>query len=108
MDHGLGVGPGPGRDQAGPQQQRAGQLQRVVEPLALGPVVLRARLLAQRLKHRADRGGALAGQVTADHPGAAERGTQLHEPVARVGLVRVGLLPPPCLDRAGGDGGQVV
>jgi hypothetical protein len=34
---------------AGAGQEPTGQLQRVVEPLPLGPVALRAGLLAQRL-----------------------------------------------------------
>jgi hypothetical protein len=42
-----------------PAAEAAGEPQCVVEPLPLGAVVLRARFLAQGLKHRTDRGGAL-------------------------------------------------
>jgi hypothetical protein len=52
---------------AGAEQQSAGHLQRVVEPPPLGPVVLRGPLLAQRLQDRADGGGALRGEIAADH-----------------------------------------
>ena len=44
-------------------QRRAGQLQRVVEPLALGAIVFRVGLIAERLQHRAHRGRALGGQI---------------------------------------------
>ena len=79
-DH-LGIGPGPVRDQPGPDQQLAGMLQCVVEPLLPGPAVLGAVLLAERLKDRGDRGGALGGQVAPDHSRPAERGAHLHVPV---------------------------
>jgi hypothetical protein len=79
-----------------------------VEPLGLGAVVLRSRLLAQGFQHGADRGGALGGEVAADHPGVAEGGAELEVAVIRVGLIGVGLPRAPGLDRAGGDGGQVI
>jgi hypothetical protein len=60
----------PGREPrirlAGPARaglRRAGQLQRVVEPLALGAIVFRVGLLAERLQHRAHRGRARGGQI---------------------------------------------
>jgi hypothetical protein len=88
-------------------QRLAGQLQRVVEPLPLGAVVLRVGLLAQGLKGGANGGGALGGQVAADNAGV-ERGSEAQGAVVWVGVVGVGLLRPPGLDRAGGDGGQVI
>ena len=108
VDHRLGIGASPGGDQPGSQQQGAGQLQRVVEPLGLGAVVFLAGLLAEGFQDGADDGGALGGEVAADAPRAAERGPKSHGAVVRVGVVGVGLLCPPRLDRAHGDGGEVV
>ena len=60
-----------------PEQQLAGQLQGVVEPLALGAVVFRSGLLAEGLQDGADDRGALGSQVAADDAGAAERSADL-------------------------------
>jgi hypothetical protein len=43
-----------------------------VESLLLGPVVLGSGLLAQSFEDRADRGGALGGQVAPDDGGAED------------------------------------
>jgi hypothetical protein len=52
-----------------------------VEALLLGAVVFRAGLLPERLQDGRHGGGALRGQVAADHARAAERGTDLEIPV---------------------------
>ena len=93
VDDRLGAGPGPAGQQPGPQQQRTRFLQRVVEPLRLGPVVIRARLLPQRFQHRPHIGGALRGQVTAQHRGPAEGDPELQAAVGEAvpGGVGVGL-----------------
>jgi hypothetical protein len=108
-DH-LGVGAGPVRDQARTQEELAGELKGVMKALALGTVVFRARLLAQGLQDRADGGGALRGQVPADHRRAAERRPDLEVAVieAIVRVVRVRLLLAPFLDGAGRDRRQVI
>ena len=69
----------PGRGQPA---HRLGQ--RVVVPLALGPVILFARRGTQRVQHRGHRGGALGGQVAVQDPGPAEGGGQLHLAVGEV------------------------
>ena len=90
---GRGAGPGsmcsriwvgcPARSGRHPDgdQPPARLLQRVVLALALGPQILRARPLAQRVQHRLQRRGALRGQVPVQLPGAAEGGVQPHPPV---------------------------
>ena len=106
----LRVGARPVRDQLGPQQQRAGQLERIVEALLLGAVVLRALPSSQGLQDSADRGGALRREVAADHRGAAERDAKPEAAVfeAVVRVVRVGLLLAPPLDRVARDHREVV
>ena len=81
--------PGPVRHHLRADQQLTALLQRVVEPLPLGPGVLCAGLLAQRLQHRLHRGGAFRGQVAADHARAAERGPDLHVPVVEPVIIGV-------------------
>ncbi len=67
------------------------------------------RLLPRASMTAVTRGGALGGQVGAEHSGAAERQAQLQVAVAEVEVVfGVGLRGAPLLDRGGGDGGQVL
>jgi hypothetical protein len=108
--HDLGVGAGPVRGEAGPEQQFAAFLEGVVEPLGLGAAVFRAAFLAEGFQDRADRGGALGGQVAADEGGAAERHSDPQAPLAEPGLVLVlvGLLPAVLLDRGRRDDRQVL
>ena len=86
----VGVRAGPVRHHLRADQQLTALLQRVVEPLPLGPGVLRPGLLAERLQHGLHRGGAFRGQVPADHARAAERGADLHVPVVEPVLIGVG------------------
>jgi hypothetical protein len=54
-----------------------------VEPLSFGAVVSLAGLVAEGLQDGADGGGALGGEVAADHPGVAERGAEMEVALAR-------------------------
>src|SRR5204863_2021615 len=69
--------------------------QRVVVPLALGPVIFLPGRGGQRVQHRRDGGGAPGGQVAVQDPGPADRGGQLHLPVRELPpLVLIGDVPP--------------
>jgi hypothetical protein len=91
-----------------PDQQLAALLQRVVEPLPVGPGVLRAGLLAERLQHRLHRGGAFRGQVPADHARALEGGADLHVPVLEPVIIPVGPGGEPVAIRDRRDDPQVI
>ena len=105
----LGVGAGPVGDHPGADQELAGLLQSIVVTLVLGAAVFLAALLAQRVEHRGDGGGAFGGQVTADHAGSAERGAEPHEAVVEaVFVVFVRPLLAPLLDGQPGDRRQVI
>ena len=79
----------PGRGQPA---HRLGE--RVVVPLALGPVVFLAGRGGQRVQHRGHRGGALGGQVAVQDAGAADRGGQLHLAVGELPLrILIGEVP---------------
>jgi len=90
----------------GADQQLARLLQRVMEPLRLGPRVLWPLLLAQGLQHGLQGSAALWGKVAIDAAGVVGRRAQLQVPVIEpvIGVVRVGLLgPPPLIGGAGHD-----
>ena len=108
MHRHMGVRPRPVRHHLRADQQLTAGLQRVVEPLPLGPGVLGAGFLAQRLQHRLHRRGAFRGQVAADDARAAERGRGLHVPVVEPVLVGVGPRGAPLLQRDRGDHPQVI
>ena len=105
----VGVRAGPVRHHLRADQQLAALLQRVVEPLPLGPGVLGPGLLAERLQHGLHGGGAFRGEVAADDARAAERGADLHVAVVEPVLIAVGLLGAPLLlQRNAGDHPQVI
>ena len=81
---GLDRLPGPLRQQPGRGQPAHRLGQRVVVPLALGPVILFPGRGRQRVQHRGHRRGAPGGQVPVQDPGAADRGGQLHLPVGEL------------------------
>ena len=110
LDVDAGVGAGPVGHHLGADEQLAALLERVVEPLRRGAVVLRAALLAEGLQHRGDGGGALGGQVAGEAPGAVHGGVELQEPVleAFAGRVLVGVLGAPGLVGGLGDDPQPV
>ena len=90
----------------GPDEAPAGVFEGVVQPLALGPLILRAAPLPQSIQHRLQRRGALRGQVPIQLPRTLEGGVQRNRPpgeaVIAVG-VRTGTLPvrsprPACPD----------
>ena len=58
--------------------------QRVVIPLLLAAVILRARRSGQRVQYPPDHLGALRREIPVDHPGATERGRQLDTAVGEV------------------------
>jgi len=90
--------PRPAWDHVRADQQLAGLLQRVVEPLRLAAVVFRAALLAQRLQHRLHRRRALRRQVPGHPAGVVDRRTELQVPVLEPAVViGVGLPGPPPL-----------
>ena len=55
--------------------------------LVPAPVIVRARLGAQRVQHPPENLGALRRQVPAHHPGPAERGRQPHAAVGEIPAV---------------------
>ena len=66
--------PGPVRQAPRGQQAAECLLERVVVTLDPGAGVLRPGLFPQRLQHRGEGGGAAAGEVAVQPPGAAQRG----------------------------------
>ena len=108
MHRDMGVRARPVRHHLRADQQLTAGLQRVVEPLPLGPGILGAGLLAERLQHRLHGGGAFRGQVPADHARAAERGRGLHVPVVEPVLIAVRPRRAPLLQRDAGDHPQVI
>ena len=90
MQHDLRRLARPFRQAPRPGQPPAGVFEGVVQPLALGPLILRAAPLPQSIQHRRHRRGALRGQVRVQLPRALERRVQPQRPASEA-VVAVGV-----------------